>query len=157
MRPTTDYGDPMKQWRHKFKKPENLGQCGRQNIFRPYLKICEWEWIIGHAVKAISSPSFHSSWLDQSCAMFCHAHMAEVVSLFVCFVRDNPFRLSGIFLWFLKTELYFKEFVAGLLAYFYQIMPTTKGCHHQGLKVNSAPSNLGDDNPYVGIMSNHKF
>ena len=27
------------QWRHKSKKSENLGQCGRQNMLRPYLKI----------------------------------------------------------------------------------------------------------------------
>ena len=27
---------------HKSKESENLGQCGRQNMLRPYLKI--WEW-----------------------------------------------------------------------------------------------------------------
>ena len=31
------------QWRHKSKKSKNLGQCGRQNMLRPYLKIWEWE------------------------------------------------------------------------------------------------------------------
>ena len=48
------------QWRHKSKKPENLGRCGRQNMPQPYLKIWEWEWIFGCAVKAISSPSICS-------------------------------------------------------------------------------------------------
>jgi hypothetical protein len=41
------------QWRHKSKKSENLGRCGRQNILWPYLKVWEWEWIFGRAVKAI--------------------------------------------------------------------------------------------------------
>ena len=48
------------QWRHKSKKFENLGWCGRQNMLRQYLKIWEWEWIFGHEVKAISSPGVHS-------------------------------------------------------------------------------------------------
>ena len=43
------------QWRHKSKKYENLGRCGRQNMLRPYLKIWEWELIFGRAVKVISS------------------------------------------------------------------------------------------------------
>ena len=43
------------QWRHISKKSENLGQCGRQNMLRPYLKIWDWDWIFGRAVKAISS------------------------------------------------------------------------------------------------------
>ena len=34
---------------------ENLGRCGRQNMLPPYLKIWEWEWIFGRAVKVISS------------------------------------------------------------------------------------------------------
>ena len=32
-----------------------MGRCVRQNMLRPYLKIWEWEWIFGRAVKAISS------------------------------------------------------------------------------------------------------
>ena len=39
------------QWRHKTKISEKLGRCGRQNMLRPYLKIWEWEWIFGRAVK----------------------------------------------------------------------------------------------------------
>ena len=50
------------QWRHKSKKSEKLGRCGRQNMLRPYLKIWEWEWIFGHAVKAISSLGIRSLW-----------------------------------------------------------------------------------------------
>ena len=45
----TDYG------RHKSKKSENLGLCGRQNMLWPYLKIWEWDLIFGRALKAISS------------------------------------------------------------------------------------------------------
>ena len=43
------------QWRHKSKTSEKLGRCGRQNMLPPYLKIWEWEWIFGRAVKAVSS------------------------------------------------------------------------------------------------------
>ena len=31
------------QWRHKWKKSENLGWCGRQNMLQPYLKIWGWD------------------------------------------------------------------------------------------------------------------
>ena len=44
--PTTDT-----QWRHK----SEMGRCGRQNMLWPYLKIWDWDWIFGRAVKAISS------------------------------------------------------------------------------------------------------
>ena len=54
--------DTDTQWRHKSKKSENLGRCGRQNRLWPYLKIWEWEWIFGRAVKAISSPCVRSPW-----------------------------------------------------------------------------------------------
>ena len=43
------------QLRHKSKKSENLGRCGRQNMLWLYLITWDWEWIFGHAVKAISS------------------------------------------------------------------------------------------------------
>ena len=43
------------QRRHKSKISEKLGQCGRQNMLRPYLKIWGWDWIFGREVKAISS------------------------------------------------------------------------------------------------------
>ena len=60
--PTTDT-----QWRHKLKKSENLGQCGRQNMLRPCQNIWEWELIFGLAVKAIFLPGVRSpccySWL----------------------------------------------------------------------------------------------
>ena len=51
-----------KQWRHKSKKSENLGRCGKQNMLWPYLKIWEWELIFSHAVKPISSPGVRSPW-----------------------------------------------------------------------------------------------
>ena len=40
------------QWRHNSKISEKLG---RQNMLRPYLKIWDWDWIFGRAVKAIFS------------------------------------------------------------------------------------------------------
>ena len=51
------------QWRHKSKMSVKLGRCGRQNMLRPYLKIWEWEWIFGRAVKAISSMGVRSPWV----------------------------------------------------------------------------------------------
>ena len=50
------------QWRHKSKISEKLGLSGRQNLLRPYLKIWEWEWIFGRAVKAFSSLGVRSPW-----------------------------------------------------------------------------------------------
>ena len=51
------------QWRHTSNISEKLGRCGRQNMLRPYLKIWEWEWIFGRAVKAISSLGVRSPWI----------------------------------------------------------------------------------------------
>ena len=59
------------QWRHKSKKPENLGRCGRQNMLLLYLKIWEWEWIFDRAVKAISSPGVRSPWYYQMTTKTC--------------------------------------------------------------------------------------
>ena len=53
------------QWRHKSKISEKLGRCGRQNMLPPYLKIWEWEWIFGRAVKAISSLGVRSPCYNQ--------------------------------------------------------------------------------------------
>jgi hypothetical protein len=53
------------QWRHKSKISEKLGRSGRQNMLRPYLKIWEWEWIFGRAVKAFSSLGVRSPWSQQ--------------------------------------------------------------------------------------------
>ena len=50
------------QWRHKSKISEKLGWCGRQNMIRPFLKIWEWKWIFGRAVKAIFSLGVRSPW-----------------------------------------------------------------------------------------------
>ena len=51
------------QWSHKSNISEKLGRCGRQNMLRPYLKIWNWDWIFGCAVKAISSLGVRSPWL----------------------------------------------------------------------------------------------
>ena len=49
------------QWRHRSKISEKMGQWGRQNMLRPYLKI--WDWIFGRAAKAISSLGVRSPWI----------------------------------------------------------------------------------------------
>ena len=51
------------QWRHKSKISEKLGRCGRQNMLPPYLKIWDWDWIFGRAMKAISSLGVRSPWV----------------------------------------------------------------------------------------------
>ena len=58
----TDSRTTDTQWRHKSKISEKLGRCGRQNMLRPYLKIWDWDWIFGRAVKAISSLGVRSPW-----------------------------------------------------------------------------------------------
>ena len=57
------------QWRHKSKISEKMGRCGRQNMLPRYLKIWEWAWIFGRAVKAIASLGVRSPWL-KSCLFF---------------------------------------------------------------------------------------
>ena len=44
------------QGRHKSKKSEKFGWCGRQDMLWPYLKICNWDLIFSHAVKVVLSP-----------------------------------------------------------------------------------------------------
>ena len=56
------------RWRHKSKISEKLGRCGRQNMLRPYLKIWEWEWIFGRAVKTLSSLGVRSPCVYSSLA-----------------------------------------------------------------------------------------
>ena len=53
------------QWRHKSKISEKLCRSGRQNMLRPYLKIWEWEWIFGRAVKVVSCLGVRSPCLDE--------------------------------------------------------------------------------------------
>ena len=50
--------------KEKSKKSENLGRCGRQNVLRPYLKIWNWDWIFGRALKTFSSLGVRSPWYD---------------------------------------------------------------------------------------------
>ena len=44
------------QRKHKSKESENLGPCGRQNMF------WDWDLIFSRAVMAIFSPGVRSSW-----------------------------------------------------------------------------------------------
>ena len=55
------------QWRHESKISEKLGRCGRQNMLPQYLKIWDWDWIFGRAVKAISSLGVRSPCCNSSC------------------------------------------------------------------------------------------
>ena len=50
------------QWRQKTKISEKLGRCGIQNMLPPHLKIWDWDWIFGRAVKTISSLGVRSPW-----------------------------------------------------------------------------------------------
>ena len=68
------------QWRHKSKKSEYLGRCGRQNMLRQYLKIWDGKWIFGRAVKAISSlgvrsPCTHRYRYPQCLCSYTYLHM----------------------------------------------------------------------------------
>ena len=59
-----------------LKKSENLGRCGWQNMLWPYLRIWDWDWIFGRAVKAFFSPgvrspcSFTLDWIFHFCPLF---------------------------------------------------------------------------------------
>ena len=59
---SSEPGTTDTQWRHKSKISEKLGRSGWRNMLWPYLKIWEWEWIFGRAVKAISSLGVRSPW-----------------------------------------------------------------------------------------------
>jgi len=69
------------QWRHKSKISEKMGRCGRQNMLPPYLKIWEWEWIFGRAVKAISSLDVRSPWYEPKLTCFIEAKNFELPRL----------------------------------------------------------------------------
>ena len=60
-------------WRHKSEKSESLGQCGRQNMLQPYLKLMEWQWI-GF------SPVFGSGRRPFSISGQCFQNLARVLT-----------------------------------------------------------------------------
>ena len=77
------------QWRHKSKISEKLGRCGRQKMLPPYLKIWEWEWIFGRAVKAISSLGVRSPCTRWYCvAVLCQKPDADWGRL-LSFTKDT--------------------------------------------------------------------
>ena len=83
------------QWRHKSKISEKLGQCGRQNILWPYLKIWEWEWIFGHAVKAISSLGIRSPWSSsKDCPWFMSPNLLVCVACLVLLFRPFNYNIT---------------------------------------------------------------
>ena len=73
------------QWRHKSKKSEKSGRCGRQNMLRQYLKIWDWDLIFGCAVKAISSLGVRSP---------CHSPYV-IKNRFLVFVLSQNY-ISGL-------------------------------------------------------------
>ena len=77
------------QWRHKSKISEKLGRCGRQNMLRPYLKIWEWEWIFGRAVKATSSLGVRSPWVGSNKAKFQNFKLMDIYFFFIYFRRKQ--------------------------------------------------------------------
>ena len=67
-RPEAQYPDLVNgghglQTPNKSKISEKMDWCGRQNMLWPHLKIWDWDWILGRAVKAISSLGVRSPWL----------------------------------------------------------------------------------------------
>ena len=81
------------KWRHKSKISEKLGQCGKHNIFRQYLKIWDWDWIFGITVKAISSQGVRSP-----CTV-------QLIS-----VPDQPGRIQMHY-WILKTNSWLSWYI----------------------------------------------
>ena len=86
------------QWKHKSKKSENLGRCGRQNMLRPYLKIWEWEWIFGCTVKAVSSLGVSSLWTDTFRTIWLASITQGSNSS-----NDDPISIELENLWWIKT------------------------------------------------------
>ena len=62
------------QWRNKSKISEKLSRCGGQNMLWLYLKIWEWEWIFGRAVKAIFTLDVRSPWYYSSTMYILHEY-----------------------------------------------------------------------------------
>ena len=87
------------QWRHKSKKSEILGRCGRQNMLRPYLKIWDWDLIFGCAVKVISSPGVRSPWVNLSIK---NGSFAKLLSFF-CLSFSGERKIWG------NERIYFPE------------------------------------------------
>ena len=54
------------RWQHKSKITDKLSRCGRLNMLPPYLKIWDWDWVFGRAVKAIFSLGVRSPWVNPS-------------------------------------------------------------------------------------------
>ena len=82
------------QWRHKSKISEKLGRCGRQNMLPSYLKIWDWDWIFGHAVKAISSLGVRSP-CHQACPLRILMHFSQG-SLQVCWKKSQLFKVTTL-------------------------------------------------------------
>ena len=79
------------QWRHKSKKSEILGRCGRQNVLRPYLKI--WIGIWFSAVQWRRFPHRASVVLDLNSPITCFM-LSTIIKLpfclSICTVLSQP-------------------------------------------------------------------
>ena len=65
----------------KQRNLKNSGQYGRQNMFRLYFKIWEWELVFGTAAKTISSPGVRSPWfLLSSLSFVCRNQGTQISS-----------------------------------------------------------------------------
>ena len=104
------------QWRHKSKISEKMGRCGRQNMLPPYLKIWEWEWIFGRAVKAISSLGVRSPWVGSwlQSEMF--------LSNSVDMMKNLPAVLWAQCSTWLHVGIYNREFIPNFFLQPWQIM-----------------------------------
>ena len=87
------------QWRHKSKISEKLGRCGRQNMLSPYLKIWEWEWIFGCAVKAISSLGVRSPCLALSGAQCAFTTLISLIYFISKMCQPTIFKYFAFYLW----------------------------------------------------------
>ena len=75
---------------------KKLGRCGRQYIIWQYLKIWDWDWFFGRAVKTISSLGVRSPWLyitrDWNC-------FANFTNFWIPLRSIYSFACTATFLW----------------------------------------------------------
>ena len=65
---------------------EKVGHSGRQNMLRPHIKIWDWDWIFGHAVKALFSLGVRSpctTWSQASTSLFTIFRNYALASIFI--------------------------------------------------------------------------
>ena len=70
-----------------------MGRCGRPNMLRPYLKIWDWDWIFGRAVRCIFSLGVSSPCLKRNLLIV----LELVFVITVCFTFEIilPLKIFG--------------------------------------------------------------